>query len=226
MLHSIGLVGGLGVGATVHYYQELARKLAESGGATNITISHADLKHCLDLLNRNALDELGSYFSKHIDSLARAGARFAAISAVTAHICIPQLKQKNSFPLVDIVECIADELSRRGAKRIGILGSRFVMESDVFGRLRNFEAVKLEPSALEFVHENYMKIAAAGSAAAADVDGIARIARVLVDKGADIVVLAGTELSLAFSEESCGFPALDSSRAHIDALVRRFRAEG
>ena len=39
--------------------------------------------------------------------------------------------------------------------------------------------------------------------------------------GLERVILAGTELSLAFDEATCGFPALDCARAHLDAIVAR-----
>lgn len=34
-----------------------------------------------------------------------------------------------------------------------------------------------------------------------------------------LVILAGAELSLAFDEATAGFPALDSGRVHINAIV-------
>jgi aspartate racemase len=39
-------------------------------------------------------------------------------------------------------------------------------------------------------------------------------------QGAQAVVLAGTDLFLAFDGRECGFPTIDSARVHIDALVR------
>ena len=39
-------------------------------------------------------------------------------------------------------------------------------------------------------------------------------------QGAEIVILAGTDLFLAFDGYDCGFPTLDSARAHVDGLTR------
>jgi aspartate racemase len=38
----LGLVGGLGVGATVHYYQRLAEGHEERGRTLDIVIAHAE----------------------------------------------------------------------------------------------------------------------------------------------------------------------------------------
>ena len=56
-----------------------------------------------------------------------------------------------------------------------------------------------------------MRVAAAGAVvgSGADIEGLRALAQRLVrDQGADAVILAGTELSLAFDEATCGFPAL------------------
>jgi aspartate racemase len=37
----------------------------------------------------------------------------------------------------------------------------------------------------------------------------------------DAIVLAGTDLNLIFNETDAGFPAVDCTAAHIDAIVER-----
>jgi aspartate racemase len=39
-------------------------------------------------------------------------------------------------------------------------------------------------------------------------------------QGTEAIVLAGTDLFLAFDGHDCGFPTMDCARVHIDALVR------
>jgi aspartate racemase len=221
---AIGLIGGLGPGATIHYYERLTREFVVRGVTPRLLISHADMKFVLERVGAGALDELADYFTEHVESLARAGADFVAISSVTPHICSPQLRARVSLPLVDLIDCTRSELSRRDMRRVAILGTQFVMRSDLYGRLDGFEVVRLATEALDRVHENYMKIAAAGAVegSGADVEGMRAIAQGCVrEQGVDVVVLAGTELSLAFQESDCGFPALDCARAHLDAIISR-----
>jgi aspartate racemase len=221
---TIGLIGGLGPGATIHYYERLTKAFAERDVPLRLLISHADLGFVLGRIEAGALDELADYLAGHVESLARAGAAFAAIGAVAPHICAPRLKARISLPFLDLIECTRAELGQRRARRVAILGTRFVMRSDMYGRLEGFEVVKLAPDAIDFVHANYMRIAAAGAVAGsgADIEGLRSLAQALVrNQRADLVILAGTELSLAFDEATCGFPALDCARAHLDAIVAR-----
>ncbi len=217
---AIGLVGGLGVGATVYYYKALVEAFAARNLAPNLVISHADLKLVLDLVEARALDDLAEYLAGQVERLAGAGASFAAIPAVTPHICAAELKRRINIPLVDMIDCVQKELVTRSARRVAILGTKFVMQSDMYGRLGAFEIVRLDPASLEFVHANYMQIASTGSIQGADIEGIRRIAQGLASEQAvDVVALAGTELSLAFNEADCGFPAIDCARVQIDAIV-------
>jgi aspartate racemase len=217
---AIGLVGGLGVGATVHYYEELAAVIATSDERLDLTISHADLRYVLGLVEARAIDDLAAYLADHIDRLSKAGARLAAIPAVAPHICAAQLKRRIGVPLIDLIDCVREELAGSCAKRLAILGTRFVVESDMYGGLTEYEVVRPDPAAIEFVHANYMRIASTGSIHGADVQGIRQVAQGLVrDRGVEAAVLAGTELSLAFGGADQGFPALDCARVHIDAIA-------
>jgi aspartate racemase len=213
-------VGGLGVGATVHYYERLAATIATRAEKPGLTISHADLRHVLGLIEAKAIDDLAAYLAAHIDRLSKAGARLTAIPAVAPHICAAQLKRRIGVPLIDLIDCVREELACRGVKRLAILGTRFVVESDMYGDLTEYEVVRPDPASIEFVHANYMRIASTGTIRGADVEGIRRVAQGLIrDRAVETVVLAGTELSLAFGGSDQGFPALDCARVHIDAIA-------
>lgn len=221
---TIGLVGGLGVGATIHYYQKLAAELAGRSPSPGLVISHAELPRVFALTRANALDDLAAYLNGHLRRLADAGATFATIGAVMPHICAPQLKAIAALPMLDLIDCIAAELHRRRLRKVAILGTQFVMESDLYGRLTGVEIIRPSPDALAFVHETYMAIARAGSVDGADIGGVRKIAQTLTAAGAEAILLAGTELSLAFNEETAGFPAIDCARVHVAAIVERAAA--
>jgi aspartate racemase len=82
-MRNLGLIGGLGPGATLHYYRELSK--AEAG---EFLIVQADMGHALGRVQIGDRVGLAEYFARLIERLARGGAELAAISAVTHHICI------------------------------------------------------------------------------------------------------------------------------------------
>jgi len=215
----IGMVGGLGVGAGVFYYEKLAAAFVERGVQPGLVISHADIGQAYTLVQQGAMDELAAYLNAHLGVLADAGCELGVIAAVTPLICWPQLKPIARLPLIDVFDAVNAELSRRDAKRVAVLGTRFVMEGDMFGRLRGVEIMRPSSEAMELVANNYLIIARTGNPAYADIDAIRRVAIGLADAGADAIILAGTELSLAFDEASAGFPLLDAGRVHIAAII-------
>jgi len=203
----LGLIGGLGPGATVHYYQELVK-----GQAGEMMMVQADMDRVYGLVQRGDRSGLAEYFGRLIERLARGGAEVAAIPAITPHICIRELKEISALPLVNIMDEVNAEIRERGFKRVALFGTRFVMQTRMFGML---EVEAMVPDQVEEVHDTYMKIVRGGSEGADVLTGIARGLAV------DAVLLAGTELSLIFDEATTRFPSLDCAKAHIRGILRR-----
>jgi aspartate racemase len=219
-MKKIGLIAGLGVGAGIFYYEKLAAAFVERGAQPGLMISHADIGRAYTLVQQGAMEELAAYLNEHLTSLSSAGCEIGVIAAVTPMICAPQLAPIAALPLVDLFGATNAELKRRDAKRVAVLGTQFVMQSAMFGRLENVEVIPLPRDAFDLVQNNYLIIARTGDPANADIEGVRRVAQDLVAAGADTIILAGTELSLAFTEETAGFPVLDAGRVHIDAILK------
>jgi aspartate racemase len=215
----IGLIGGLGVGAGMFYYEKLAAAFVERGVQPGLVLSHADIGRAYTMVQQGEMQALADYLNEHLTTLKQAGSEIAAIAAVTPLISWPQLQPIAALPVVDVFDCVNAELARRSAKRVAVLGTQFVMQSDMFGRLKGVVIERLTSDELDLVQRNYLIIARTGNVAYADIEGIRAICKRLADAGADAVILAGTELSLAFDETTADFPALDSGRVHINAIV-------
>jgi aspartate racemase len=54
----VGLVGGLGVGATIHYYKELARAHEAQGRTLHIVMAHAENSRVLEYVQAGERDGL------------------------------------------------------------------------------------------------------------------------------------------------------------------------
>lgn len=218
----IGLIGGLGVGATVHYYEKIAAACKARGVSPDLLMAHADVDHGQNLVRAGRLDELARYLCGFIDRMARAGATAAAIPAVTPHICIDAVKQRATIPVIDIVETIAQEMQARGLRRVALLGTVFTMEGSLWGQLTGVEIVKPLPDEIAFVGKAYQRILDTQVADLEDAEGIRRIAIDLQRReGVEVLLLAGTDLTVMFDEQTAGFPAIDVARLHIDAIVAR-----
>jgi aspartate racemase len=221
---SIGIVGGLGVGATVHYYEKITAACKARGVVPDLVIVHADVDFGQGLVRAGKLDELARYLADFIARMAMAGARTAVIPAVTPHICIEELTPLLPIPLINIVEVLATELRRRKTRRVALMGSVFTVQGSLWGQLAGVEIVKPQPDEIAFIGQAYQRILDDQSTPS-DADDLRRIASDLQRRdGVELVLLAGTDLAVLFDEATAGFPCLDVARLHIDAIVERLAA--
>jgi len=219
----LGLIGGLGPGATVHYYRGLIAAHAAQGRVARMLVAHADVDRARPLAEANALDELARYLNGFIDQTAAGGAEMAAIVAITPHICTAQLLPLLRIPLIDMVSVVSDAIRARGLKRVALFGTRSTVASRMFGRL-DVDVVMPQPDEIDFIHNAYLDVVYDRSTPAG-IDRLRALAHTLIRRdGAEAVLLAGTDLSMVMNEENAGFPTLDCAGEHIKAITQRLLA--
>lgn len=217
----LGLIGGLGPGATAHYYQQLVAAHEQRGRTLRLLIAHADIKRVYALVTAKDLDGLARYLAGLIAETAAGGAELTAIVAATPHICASQLGAISPLPLIDMLAEVRQAVNARGLKRVALLGTRFTIETRLFGCLEGIETVMPEAGQIETIQDLYKEFVE-GRGSDVKTDELRRIARAFVSRdGAQSVLIAGTDLSDVFTEANAGFPMIDCARVHIDAIVRR-----
>src|SRR5512133_849543 len=196
------MIGGTGPESTVEYYRRLIAtyhaRVSESG-APPIIINSVDNKNLVEWFTAGELAPIINFLAAEIERLARAGADFALIAAVTPHLGFDKLEQRASIPLLSIVEATADAATKAGLRRLALFGTRFTMEAALFPEAfarRGMAIVVPNEKEREFIHEKYMGELFVGAildeTGAALVDIVrAAILRVKVDG----LILGGTELS-------------------------------
>ena len=218
----VGLVGGLGVGAAVIYYRAITGGCADRGMVPRITIAHAHAPTALEHVGAGQVHELADYLAGFVGELRDAGAEFIAIPAVTPHIAIGPLTHRTSLPIINMLEVTATGLHDRGYSRVALFGTRFTIESELFGALAAFDVISPRPQEIAEIHRIYLELATTGHASAAGVGALRDIARAISRRERiDAVVLAGTDLNLIFDEANAGFPAFDCASAHLAAILAR-----
>jgi aspartate racemase len=199
----------------------LVAAFAKRGVTPRIVMSHAEANVVRELVNAADVERLAAYLAEHVRIVAKAGADFAAIPAVAPHLCAAELERQTPIPLIDVITEFGGELKRQGLRRIGMLGSRWVMESRFYDRLKDVELVPLQADEITVVHDIYMSFVTNARARPAEVDELRTIAkRAIARDKLEAIALAGTDLAVAFDETSAGFPAIDCARVHIDAMLK------
>ncbi len=217
----IGLIGGIGPAAAAYYYRQLCDASTEDGFQMQLTMAHAQMTVLMDNIQSGSADRQAREFLSLGLQLKAAGARSLAITSLAGHFCIDAFAPISPLPIINAIPAVAGELDQRGCRRVGLLGTQVVMNSGLYGGLSGFEVVLPEPDEIEPAHAAYIGMAKAGQANEQQRETLFGIGRKLcVEQGADIVVLGGTDLFLAFAGHDCGFPVLDCADAHIQAIYR------
>ena len=221
----VGIVGGLGVGATVHYYEKITAACKARGVIPDLVIVHADVDRGQGFVRDGKLDALANYLASFIDRLGAAGAKAAVLPAVTPHICIDELTTRIRLPLINIIDAIGSELRTRKLKSVALFGTTFTMEGSLWAQLSGVDIVKPQPDEIAFVGKAYQRILDTQKGDADDTAGLRRIAADLQRRdGVEAILLAGTDLTVIFDEATAGFPCIDVARVHIAAIVERLTA--
>jgi aspartate racemase len=218
MMH-IGLIGGIGPAATVAYYQRLCAAMAARGCPLELTIVQADVQ---TLIRNNLADkraEQAEIYARLIDRLKAAGADCAAITSLGGHFCFEETVALSALPLVSAVAPLDAYFVARGVRKVGLLGTRVVMRSRLYGQLQRTGAVALDDR-IDELGQLYQEMAVAGVCPDDTRQRFIAAGRSMVtDLGAEAVVLAGTDLNLAFHGQDPGYPVIDALDVHVALLA-------
>jgi aspartate racemase len=215
----VGLIGGLGVGAAVHYYQKLAEEHDQRGLTMDLVMVHAEVPRIYEYVRAGDRDGLAGYLVSFINRLKAAGAQLAVIPAVTPHYCLKELLTVSPLPLINIFDPLVQELSVRSARRIAVFGTRFVIDSALFGMVGGVEVVRPRPDEVDYIHSVYTELVRRGEGSDEQYRGLTNLARTFCERdGVDAIVLAGTDLALLFNDTNTDFPYIDCSALHLRAI--------
>ena len=217
----IGLIGGIGPAATEFYYRGLTDRHAKSGTRLELTIANAELRDLVrNRANKDARKQ-AEIFAALILRLKAAGAQLAAVTSMGGHFCIGELLPISPLPILNGIPEVDAEVKRGRFKSVGIIGTRMVMETRLYGAISSATVVTPRGAELEEVDAKYAVMAAAGR-----VDDAQRRVfftageRLCRDQGAEVVLLGGTDLFLAFQGPDAGFPVLDCADVHVEAIYQ------
>ena len=217
----IGLIGGIGPAATEFYYRHLVRRHEAEDRRLELTIVHAHV-HTLaaNAIAGRAEAQAGEYAALTA-RLKGAGAEAVAITSIGGHFCFDEFAPVSPLPVLNVAPAIAAGLRARGVSRIGLIGTAVAMTSGIYGALSDIETVIPEGDDLQTTNDVYIALARAGAVSEDGRATLFRIGRDLVERqDAEAVLLAGTDLFVAFDGRDPGFPTIDGALLHVDAIAR------
>jgi aspartate racemase len=176
------------------------------------THSLADYVACLD---RGDLAGVAALMLSSAEKLARAGADFLICPDNTIHQALPLVLPRSPLPWLHIAEVVADEAKRRGFQRLGLLGTRWLVDSEVYPKAlaaRGLECLKPSHADRATIDRVIMDELVEGKFTGQGLAHHQEVIERLKDDGAQAVILGCTEIPLIVDDGNSPLPTLDSTR--------------
>jgi aspartate racemase len=178
----------------------------------------------LACLERGDWAGVGALMLGSVHKLAAAGADFVICPDNTIHQALPAIRERSPLPWLHIAEVVADAAARRGFRRVGITGTRWLVDSAVYPEALGARGLEWRRPAAEdrdrcnaiIMDELVRGIFEPGS-----VSVFQQVIGRLRDDGCDAVVLGCTEIPLIIGDANSALPTLDSTRLLARAALRR-----
>jgi aspartate racemase len=158
------------------------------------------------------------------NKLAKIGAEFLICPDNTIHQALPYVKPRSPLPWLHIAEVVAAEAVERGVRRLGLIGTRWLVESEVYPEklsARGLEYVRPTTAEREEINRIIMDELVYGVFKPEAVAYHQRVIGRMKDEGCDAVVLGCTETPLIMNDSNSPLPTLDSTRLLARAALRR-----
>jgi len=217
----IGLIGGMSWESTASYYRLLNTAIKEQLGgmhSAKVIVYSVDF-HEIERLQRAAdWDTAGALLADVAKSLEAAGAHCLLIGANTMHKVAPAIEAAVRIPVLHVADATAAAVRGAGLSRIGLLGTRFVMEQDFYiDRLRDRHGLAVlvpDQRDREIIHRIIFDELVLGKIVGNSREEFARIMAALVAQGAEGIILGCTEFSLLVRPEDCSVQTFDTTSLH------------
>ncbi|MHB9094979.1 MAG: aspartate/glutamate racemase family protein [Eubacteriales bacterium] len=222
----IGIIGGIGPESTLDYYQLIIKAYRDNkndGNYPEIIINSINMTKMLTFVSNNEWDKLVSYLSEAVKSVSDAGAQFAVIASNTPHMVFNEVQALSPIPILSIVEETYKYAMSLGLQKVGLLGTKFTMQSDYYQKVfeRNGISVAVPMSQeQDYIHNKLMSEIELGIMLEETKNGLLSIAKRLVeDESIEGLVLGCTELPLILRNDEYGIPFLNTTRIHAERAV-------
>lgn len=155
--------------------------------------------------------------------LAGIGAEFLICPDNTIHNALPFVLPESPLPWLHIAEQVAAEAKQRGFRKLGLSGTKYLVESNVYPEKLTACGIEfVRPSQEERVEINRIIFdeLVYGVFKPESISYFQQVYTNLKQQGCDAVVLGCTEIPLIMNDQNSPLPTLDSTRLLARAALR------
>jgi aspartate racemase len=226
MTRHIGIVACSAEGAALCYRTVIAESERVLGTYEHPEVSmhtHSFAEY-MRRIDRDDWRGVGELMLSSAEKLAKIGADFLICPDNTIHQALPYVEPTSPLPWLHIAEVVAAQAAERGFRRVGITGTRWLVESEVYPEklgARGLEYLRPSAAEREEINRIIMDELVHGVFEPKAVAYFQEVIGRMQAEGCDSVVLGCTEIPLIMNDTNSPLPTLDSTRLLARAAVAR-----
>jgi aspartate racemase len=189
-----------------------------------ISMHNYSLGEYMKCIYRGDWKGVGELMLSSANKLASLGADFVICPDNTIHQGLPFIEERLPLRWLHIADAVAAQAAGRRFRRLGLTGTRYLVESEVYPeklKARDLEYVRPNAEDREEINRIIMDELVYGVFKPEAVATFQRVIGRMKDEGCDAVVLGCTEIPLLMNDENSPLPTLDSTRLLARVALRR-----
>jgi aspartate racemase len=213
----LGIVAHSAEGAALCFRAFCQEGFAELGphDHPDVTLDCIALARSMAAWDQGDHSSIRATLAVSVERLARAGADFFVCPDNTAHMALERPGAALALPGLHIAEAVADRAAADGRTRVGVLGTRYLMDGPLYPRAfasRGIAAEVPDADDRHTVNQIIFEELVNGVFTAAARQRYVRIIERVAERGCDAVALVCTEIPLLVTPGDSPLPTLDSTR--------------
>ncbi len=219
-MKTIGFIGGMSWESTVTYYKIINEIVKEKLGgfhSAKCILYSVDFHEIEAFQSKGEWDKAGELLADVALSLEHAGADFIVICTNTMHKVVDIIQSRIQIPILHIAEATADELIKKGIKRVALLGTKYTMQQDFYkSKLleAGLEVILPDDKDMELINHTIFQELCLGVISSSSKAEFLRIIDALTANHAEGIILGCTEIGLLVGQEDTSAPLFDTTRIH------------
>lgn len=219
------MIGGTSYVSTIDYYRIINAEVNRRLGGLNsaqILMYSINFKELTPPSGDAGWKPIGERLGGIARTLEASGADCLMICANTPHMVADTVRANIRVPFIHIAEVTAEAVVKTPIRRVGLLGTRFTMEKPFYtDKLRRAGVASIIPEDDDrtFIHDSIYNEFAHGIFKPATKEAYLQIISRLVERGAEGIIFACTEIPMLLRPEDCPVPCFDTTSIHAMAAV-------
>jgi aspartate racemase len=224
---TIGLIGGMSWESSLLYYRlinEAVKKRLGGLHSAQILMYSVDFAPIEKLQHDGDWDGAASILVDAARRLEAGGADFFLIATNTMHRVADVVSAAVNIPLLHIADATADVLTRNAVRRIGLLGTAFTMELDIYHkRISEQHAIEVVVPELhdrQMVHDIIYQELCQGQIEPESREVYLAIIERMREHQIDGVILGCTEIGMLLQPQHTDIKLYDTTAIHAQLAVK------